>query len=892
MTARDAAVTPVVPVLEMAPRHPPPERRLNLYVALAVAALASALYVVALLLDFVPPRGLAVVFFAAAPITAAFALVVLAVRAGAENDAALGWFSAGLGVGWLAMALQLISFPAVTPGGGPLGTSDQSSAALYLLFHVATAAGALAGALGAPTRWRLPFTAGGLALSVVLAVNWIPLPTLLRPDTSFTGPLLGLEYGLAAATAVAAALWIRRVRHETSVLRVWVGVSLSLAVYELLLNAVAAERFSAMWWASLSLRVATYAVLAVGVVVSVLLRLSSTETYTQSELDRREEELRTSLGLTSQLLGCAQDLARAVTPAEVADALCRDAVSATGLHRSVLLVTRPDRPTVALGSAGYESRPGTEAAGSGWDSPYASSFAPLSRSPLFLDSVEAVRERVPAAEGTPLEEAAVLAVLPVRVAGERLGTLLVWDTEPRLLDQGHRDVLTGQASQGGQALRRALAFENEANAASTLQRSLLSPALPHLDRLPMAARYVPGERGLRVGGDWYDCVPVDDHRVALVVGDVMGKGLRAAAVMGQMRTAVRSLTGADPSPAAVLVGLDRLHSMLEVDEIATVAYVLLDLESCVARVARAGHLPPILVDPEGQPVLLEEGGSPPLGTPAPQRVEAEVDIRPGSILVLYTDGIVEDRATGLDGLEGFVDLVAEIATSKRADVEALATELLLRTSATSRQDDIALLVARLEGVGASRTPVSERAPALSEPGPGTDTAASHAATGSLPATELPATDASHAAPSRPPTEVSRHPHGSLQVGRSTPTAAEYVWVFPEVPQTAAAVRRHIRKSGRSLPPDLREDILLLASELVTNAVRHGGGEVTVRLWAGPETVRVEVTDANPRRPLAADRGPDAEEGRGLLIVRALASRWGSAPLRDGSGKTVWFEVDR
>ncbi len=190
-------------------------------------------------------------------------------------------------------------------------------------------------------------------------------------------------------------------------------------------------------------------------------------------------------------------------------------------------------------------------------------------------------------------------------------------------------------------------------------------------------------------------------------------------------------------------------------------------------------------------------------------------------------------------------------------------------------------------MGGSRAPVSERAPALSEPEPGADTDASHAATGSLPAT-----DASHAAPSRTPSEVSRHPHGSLQVGRSTPTAAEYVWVFPEVPQTAAAVRRHIRKSGRSLPPDLREDILLLASELVTNAVRHGGGEVTVRLWAGPETIRVEVTDANPHRPLAADRGPDAEEGRGLLIVRALASRWGSAPLRDGSGKTVWFEVDR
>jgi serine phosphatase RsbU (regulator of sigma subunit)/anti-sigma regulatory factor (Ser/Thr protein kinase) len=886
MSVRDSALTRPA-TWEVDPRRPRPERRLDLYAAVGVAGLASVAYVIALLLDVVPPRGLSVVFFSAAPITAAFALLVLGVRWRAERDPALAWVSAGLAVGWLAMTLQLISFPTVAPDGGVLGTGDQSSAALYLTFHLALAGGAIAGALGAPLTWRWPAAVVGMAFTILMAVDMVPLPTLLRRDTSFTGPLLAIEYSLAALTALAAVLWIRRTGRVASTLRGWVGVALSLAVYDLLFNAFAAERFDAIWWASLSLRVATYSVLAIGAVASVLIRLSETESYTQSELDRREGELRTSLGLTSQLLGCAQDLAKAVTPVEVAEALCRDAVAASGLRRAVVLVSREGEPTAVLGHAGYGSRPGDELAGSGWDAPYASTFAPLAREPLFLESAEAVRARVPAV-GSPLEEASVLVVLPIRVAGQRLGTLLVWDTEPRTLEQNQREVLTGQASQGGQALRRALAFESEANAASTLQRSLLSPTLPARDDLPMAARYVPGEAGLRVGGDWYDCVPVDGHKVALVVGDVMGKGLRAAAVMGQMRTAVRSLASADPSPAAVLSGLDRLHSMLEVDEIATVAYVLLDAESGVARMARAGHLPPILVDLEGRATLLEEGGSPPLGTPGPQRVEAEVRVPPGSVLALYTDGIVEDRASGLDGLEAFVDLVGETARRKGSDVEALATELLVLTSANQRQDDIALLVARLPSVPmgggeeAAAEPALSRAGAPAAPGEtGREPLAQPQGLQPVPAVALAPHESAHTGA------------GAVHVGRvPSHSLAPYESTFPQSPQTAAEVRRWIRQSSHGLDRVLREDTVLLATELVTNAVRHGHGDVSVRLWPGPDVVRVEVSDASPHRPEPGDLDLDAEDGRGLLIVGALSSRWGTAPLPGGAGKAVWFELDR
>lgn len=890
MSVRELANAPVT--WEMDPRRPRPERRLDLYAAVGVGALASVAYLVALLLDFVPPRGLSVVFFAAAPISAGFALVVMGVRWRAEQDPALSWVSAGLAVGWFAMLLQLISFPAVTPDGGPLHTSDQSSAALYLVFHLAFTAGALAGALRVPMAWRWPALALGAVLTVLLAIDMIPLPVLLRPDTSFTPPLLGLEYAMAALTGLTAVLWIRRSGRAAPTLRGWVGVALSLAVYDLLLNAFAAERFSAVWWASLSLRVATYAVLAVGVVYSVLTRLAETESYTVSELDRREAELRTSLGLTRELLGCAQDLARAVTPAEVADALCRDAVTASGLRRAVLLVSREGAATVVLGRAGHDASPAAELAGTGWDSPYASSLAPLARLPLFLETAEEVRARVPV--GTPLQEAASLAVLPIRVAGERLGTLLVWDTEPHRISPNEREVLVGQASQGGQALRRALAFENEANAAATLQRSLLSPILAPREDLAMAARYLPGEAGLRVGGDWYDCVPIDAHKVALVVGDVMGKGLRAAAVMGQMRTAVRSLASADPSPAAVLKGLDRLHSMLEVDEIATVAYVLLDAQTGTARMARAGHLPPILVEADGRTTLLEAGGSPPLGTPTPERVEAEVVVPPGGVLVLYTDGIVEDRETGLDGLEEYVELVGETAHRNGADLDALATELLIATAANQRQDDIALLVARVpapgeagNGAGDVGTTFDALAvePLLTGAGAGT-----LAGPGGPPPESrvLPQVTAGALAPS----EVARSQNGALHVGRvPAHSTAPFAATFPDVPEAAGAVRRWIRQSSRGLDRALREDTVLLATELVTNAVRHGRGEVTVRLWPGPDVVRVEVSDANPHRPEPGGYDLDAEDGRGLLIVGALSSRWGTAPLTGGNGKTVWFELD-
>lgn len=694
--------------MSIEPRRPGPDRRLDLYVALGVTTVASLVYIAALVLHVVPAEGMAVVFFAAAPICAGFALVVLLVRSRAERDWALRWFCGGLIVAWVSMVLQLISFPSVSETGGVLGTGDQSSAALYLLFHLAPAVAAMAGALNAPPVWRIPVTAAGVVLAVLIAVDAVPLPLLLRPDASFTGLLLGAEYLLVAVVTVAVVMWVLRVGRTAPALRGWVGVALSLSVYDVLLNAFAAERFSAVWWASLSLRVATYAVLAVGVVLSTLVRLRETETYSESELTRREDQLRASLGLTSQLLSCAEDLARAVTPSEVADVLCVDAAAATGLPHASLLVAGPGEALTLLGSAGYDERMRAEVTEIDWESPHPGPGTLRTGEAVFLSSAAELRNRFPGVARTPLRAAATAAAVPIRVGNEPLGALILWDSRPRPLDQPRRDVLLGIAAEGGLALKRAQAYEHEAEAAATLQRSLLPSGLPQRPDLVMAARYVAGERGLRVGGDWYDCMEIDERRVALVVGDVMGKGLRAAALMGQIRTSLRSLASADPSPAAVLTGLDRLSSMLDTYEIATIAYVLLDVETGVATIARAGHLPPLLIDPEGRARLLEVGGSPPLGVPDGHRPEAQVDVCPGSMFVLYTDGIVEERATGLDGLNGFVATVERAAGSYGDDLETMASEVLAATFSPEREDDIAVLLARFTRV--RTTPEEARAP--------------------------------------------------------------------------------------------------------------------------------------------------------------------------------------
>jgi serine phosphatase RsbU (regulator of sigma subunit) len=192
---------------------------------------------------------------------------------------------------------------------------------------------------------------------------------------------------------------------------------------------------------------------------------------------------------------------------------------------------------------------------------------------------------------------------------------------------------------------------------------MLPETLPSDPRLQLSAYYRAGVEGLEVGGDWYDAFTLDGDRVAVVVGDVVGRGLAAAAAMGQLRSAVRALATTDAGPAALLEHLDRFVDGFPAAQTATLAYAELDLRDGRLRYACAGHPPPVVVEPDGRPTLLWGGRSAPLGAQihVATREEAATDLAPGSRLALYPDGLVERRDRPLDdGLDGLADALATL----------------------------------------------------------------------------------------------------------------------------------------------------------------------------------------------------------------------------------------
>lgn len=668
--------------LKVEPRTPRADHRVDLYLILLATAAACATYVVAGLSQVLPPNGIAIAFFAIAPLAGAFALVVLMARSRGGREPALRWYAAGLLVAVAAMLLQVVSFPTVSATGGLLGTNSQSSAALYLLFHLAPALGAVAGALGWPTRWRRPLTVLGLLMAAGLAVDLVPLPSLLSDDGRFTALLVATEYLVAAVVLGAGILWVLRSGRSASPLRAWVAASLSLSFYDVLFNAIGGARFTAVWWASLSMRDATYVVLAAGCIVAVLTALRQSEAYAESELGRREQQLGDSLAVTRRLLTATADLSRATTLEDVLAVVRANARAATGGHDAVVALAGADEPLSASGpdAAGLVRLVSDDM------------MVAASRDAVFLHGQERISDHFTGLVRPPTGVRS-LAVVPI-VAGEWLcGHLLVWSVDGAPWHPLDMHLLSGIADQAGLAIVRAQAFEDEARAARTLQRSLLPPALPDVPGVRLGAMYRPGVLGSSVGGDWYDCIAFRDGRVALVIGDVMGKGLRAAAVMGQVRTAVRSVAAANPAPLAVLTALDEVALDLDADEIVTLTYVLLDLPAGHAHVARAGHLPPVVVDAAGHASVIYDGGSTPLGAPDPDRVEATVPLGRGSTLVLFTDGVVEEREHAItEGLDLLVDTVAAAGRDLHEDPQGTVERLVAHADG---EDDMALLVAAL-----------------------------------------------------------------------------------------------------------------------------------------------------------------------------------------------------
>jgi Stage II sporulation protein E (SpoIIE)/Histidine kinase-like ATPase domain len=251
------------------------------------------------------------------------------------------------------------------------------------------------------------------------------------------------------------------------------------------------------------------------------------------------------------------------------------------------------------------------------------------------------------------------------------------------------------------------AARDEGSAQLQLQRALLPPRLPQIEGLPLTARYLPAGAPDRIGGDWYDVVPTEAGSVALVIGDVAGADLAAAALTAQLRGAVRAYTLEGHSPAAVVNLTNEFHLGLDTGRLVTLAYALVHPVQRIITVVRAGHVPPLLAAPNQDPCLLDDAGGPPLGvrTGTVWR-EATTRVAPGSALVLFTDGLLRDggQLGNDEGLKRVLDAVAGGPTGSPDQLADTLTELVHGPP----PDDTVVLVGQLLGDRAATGPTLRR----------------------------------------------------------------------------------------------------------------------------------------------------------------------------------------
>lgn len=349
--------------------------------------------------------------------------------------------------------------------------------------------------------------------------------------------------------------------------------------------------------------------------------------------------------------------------------------------------------------------------------------------------------------------------------------------------------------------------------ADGLQHSLLPVVPTQLDFLEIATYYRPGEAGTQVGGDWYDVIDLMGGRTAFVVGDVMGRGVRAAAVMGQIKSAARAFARLDLAPNDVMENLDGIVRDLVPSGIVTCVYAVHDPADQTLTYANAGNVPPLLVGDDGRSTRLAVTG-PPLGAGYQGRRDGEVVAEPGSLLALYTDGLVEQRGIDLDSR--LDQLERALLQRREHPLQELPTSLVDLMAGDS-VDDVAVVIA------------------------------------------------------------------SMQPPRYRMTLKTVHGDLSEIALARETVDRQLR--AWRIPEAVRADLILMTSELVTNAIIHGRSPIELRLRRSDHEVVIEVSDGSAARPQR--RSPEAEEehGRGLGIVERLSDRWGSRLV--SGGKVVW-----
>jgi PAS domain S-box-containing protein len=417
---------------------------------------------------------------------------------------------------------------------------------------------------------------------------------------------------------------------------------------------------------------------------------------------RLTEQLSAAALRTARLQQATSMLAEALTVSQVVQVITEVGRSAIGADYSAVALLDDDKLRLSVVAP---SQPGTDAetasASASRDAIKVSdqtvmSVAVRESRPFLAEHPDSLRlqlghgERDLFAQHT--EERAWVG-LPLLAAGAPIGALRFSFTRPREITEEERVFLEALAGQCALAVERALLFEREHKTAEELQRSLLPSDLPQLPGMVLAARYNPATRHVQVGGDWYDVFRLPDDRLAVAVGDVMGKGVLAAAGMGRVRNALRALALNDPRPAAVLAGLDRLFSATEDEEqFTTVAYVVIDPVTGQGEFSNAGHPPPLLIshDAPARVSTLEPGT--PLGWPS-QRQQTSFSIETGNTVVFYSDGLVENRRRGVDaGLEELVAVAADAPPEVVGDPERLVDFLVDRMLAGYEQvDDVTVL---------------------------------------------------------------------------------------------------------------------------------------------------------------------------------------------------------
>ncbi|MEU9356395.1 SpoIIE family protein phosphatase [Streptomyces griseoloalbus] len=401
----------------------------------------------------------------------------------------------------------------------------------------------------------------------------------------------------------------------------------------------------------------------------------------------------TRLVTISQVLSLAGALTEAVGVEDVVHLVADEIAPAVGSQGLVLLGSRAGRLRV-LGHHGYaDPRVVERFDGMPLSEPIPGSQVLRTGVPAFFESRPEVERLYPALLVDPSEFAA-FAYLPLIASGRPVGTLVLSYASPHHFATDERAVLTSLAGLIAQALERALLYDAKHRLAHGLQEALLPHTLPTLSGIEAAARYLPATQGMEIGGDFYDLVATQGTAAAAVIGDVQGHNVTAAGLMGQVRTAVRAYTAVGQAPEEVMRSTNRLLLDLGSDLFASCLYLRLDPAHGRAVMSRAGHPPPLLRRPDGRVRVLDLAGGPLLGIDGSAAYPStEVALPPGSLLVLYTDGLVESPGTDFE--DALADLGRRLTDLGDRPLDDLADALVQHgADAEGRLDDIALLLLR------------------------------------------------------------------------------------------------------------------------------------------------------------------------------------------------------